>query len=166
MSQTSYTLDHAVAYAGQIADVWLGTDVSSYPAGEVIPPGRMCEVVAGVARLAQSTGDGSADNLIGVSIYKAMAVPGGYQIGDMVPCLRKGRIWVDFVGTGATELEAARYKHASVTATDRGKFTDAAAASGADAEVSGVVGVFRNRPAGPGGSPAIACVDLVLPSRT
>lgn len=165
MSQTSYTLDHAVAYAGQIADVWLAQDLTSFPASEVIPAGRMCEVTAGKARLAQSTTQDvvAGVGVGGVSVYNAMAIAGGYQIGDMVPLLRKGRIWVDFVGTGATELEDAKYKHFSVTATDRGKFTDAASAAGADAEVSSIVGKFRDRPAGPGGSPAIACVELNLP---
>jgi len=163
VSQTVYTLDHAVAYAGQIADVYIGQDITSFPASEVIPAGRMCEVVAGKARLVQGTGQDST-TLGGVSCYNAMAIPGGYQIGDMVPLLRNGRIWVDFVGTGATELEDAKYSHSSTVATDRGKFTDAASAAGAGVEVSAVVGKFRDRPAGPGGSPAIACVELRLPA--
>lgn len=165
MSQTVYTLDHAVAYAGQIADVWLAQDLTSFPASEVIPAGRMCEVTAGKARLAQSTTQDvvAGVGVGGVSVYNAMAIAGGYQIGDMVPLLRKGRIWVDFVGTGATELEDAKYKHSSTVATDRGKFTDAASDATATTEVSSIVGKFRDRPAGPGGSPAIACVELNLP---
>lgn len=166
MAQTVYNQDRAVAVAGQRGDAYLGEDVTGFPAGEVIPAGRMCEVVSGLLRLAQSTGDGSTDALAGISLYDGFQnYQGAYQIGDMVPCLRKGRVWVDVSSTmtGATELEIAKYTHSSTIATDRGKFTDAAASASAGVEIATFSGKFRNRPAGATGATGLVQVEINLP---
>jgi len=161
MPQTTYLTDRAIAVAGQLADGGNDIHIATWPASEVIPFGLAVEVVSGKVRLPQSTGQEIA-TFGGVAMYKDMAVPGGYAIGDMVPVLRKGRIWG--VGsstlTGATELEDAKVSHSSTVATDRGKFTDAASAATAGSEISGVVAKFR----GSKSTTALVLVELNLPS--
>lgn len=158
MSQTTYLVDRLVAVAGMIA-VGDERHCATWPASEVIPFGRGVEVVSGQVRLYQSTGQDGASGLAGVAIYKDMHYAGGYQIGEMVPVLRVGQVWVDFVGTGATELEDAKVSHSSTVTTDRGKFTDAASSATATTEVSSVVGKFRGAKA----TATLALVELNLP---
>lgn len=160
MAQLTYPLTRSVAVAGMLADGWNGQDITSFPALEVIEAGRAVEVVvaSGGVRLPASTGD-VLPLLAGVAVYKDTSPPGGYQIGDMVPVLRKGRVWAQFSGTGATELEDARVYHSSTIATNRGKFTDAAADATATTEVSTNVAKFR----GKSNSATLALVDLNLP---
>ncbi len=136
MSQTSYSLDPSVAIAGMLAD---GTepDVTSYPASEVIEAGRAVVLDAGgTVSLPKNTGALPANgngSLKGVAIYVSARGPGAYQIGEMVPILRKGRIWAQFAGTGPTDQEAMQVRHASDDSNSelqhRGKFTDAAAST-------------------------------------
>lgn len=160
MPQLTYVQDRSVAIAGMLGDGWNGQDIRSFPASEAIVPGVLCEVVAGKVRPAQGTGQEIA-SVAGVAVYRDVYPPGGYAIGDMVPCLAKGRVWVSFIaGTGGTELELARVSHSSTVATDRGKFTDAAAAATAGSEVSGPLGVFR----GTDNTATLALVELILPA--
>lgn len=161
LPQTTYNQFASVAVAGMLYDGVLNTDKCAYPASEVIPFGRACEVVNGAVRLCQGTTQ-EVPNLIGVSIYKDAHYAGGYQIGEMVPLLRKGRIWVELAAgtTGAVELEGANVSHSSTIPTDRGKFTDAAANGTAGTEISSAVGKFRTSKAT--GATGLAVVELNL----
>lgn len=136
MSQTSYSLDPSVALAGMLADGG-PNDIVSYPASEVIEPGRAVVLdAAGTVSLPKNTGALPASgngSLKGVAIYVDARGPGAYQVGEMVPLLRKGRIWAQFAGTGATDNELMQVRHASDDSNSelqhRGKFTDAAAST-------------------------------------
>lgn len=158
--QLTYGLDHVVATPGQIGDASNAAEYTSFPASEAIPFGRFVEVPAGgtTCRLPQGTGQ-EINGLVGVSVYRDAMPPGGYQIGDEVTILRRGRIWVEFNGTGATELEDARVKHSSTIVTHRGKATDAAADGTATTEISGVNGKFR----GANSLSTVALVEINLP---
>lgn len=161
MSQTSYTTDLTAAISGMLADNG-PKEIDAKPAAEVIPPGRGVTLKSdGTVELPK---DAALANLFGVSVYRSSAPPGGYQIGDMVPILRKGRIWADFTGTGATELEQMKLRHASTDgasqAQHRGKFTDAAADVDAGEEVTAIptTGVVSR-----GGATGLVKLELNLP---
>lgn len=138
--QTSYQQDLSIAVAGMFADGDQDTSVTSYPASEVILPGRVCVVKAdGTCELPKTAGampTSGAGSVLGVSLYADSAPPGGYQIGDMVPILRRGKVWAEFVGTAATDLQVLNIKNSSTIATDRGKFTTDATSTTAGVEVS------------------------------
>lgn len=164
MSQTTYNLVQGIAVPGLVADGRPHAEFTGrFPASEIIPPGRFCEVVAGKVRLAQGTGQDSATEA-GISVYKAMLEPqtgGEYQIGDLVPLLRKGAIWVEIAATSGsiTELEDAHYSHSSTITTNRGKFTDEAPAATAGTEISRVIGKFL----GANATATLARVAIDLP---
>lgn len=167
MSQTSYQIDRNAAVAGLVADASTTDEFrGSWAASEVIPAGRMCEVVAGKVRLAQGTGQDST-TLAGVSVYKAMHEPnptagtGEYQIGQLVPLMSKGTIWVSVAATSAvpTELLDAKYSHSSTLTVNRGMFTTEASSASAGVEISAVVGKFR----GSNASATLAKVEINLP---
>jgi hypothetical protein len=163
MPQTSYSLAPAVALAGMLADHG-DKEITSRPAAEVIPPGRAVVIksdgtvelpkTAGAAIPASGTG-----SLLGIAFYENYAPAGGYQIGDMVPILRKGRVWVDFSGTLATDNEAVNISHSSTVDTDRGKFTDAATSTTAGSEIT----AFSKGIARGNAGAALACVEINLP---
>lgn len=167
--QTAYNIDRGIALAGMLADNGPDTVIEAWPASEVIPAGVMCEIVSGAARVTRSTGQDSP-TLGGVSVFKGMveynAGNGEYRIGDMVPLLRKGRIWGVTASTltAATELKDASYAHSSTVATDRGKFTDAAPSATATSEVSSVIGKFRGSRNAATPSAGLAKVEINLPS--
>lgn len=160
MPQTTYADAPTIALAGMLADSG-NYDISSYPAAEDIPPGRLCEIKSdGTIELPKGT---TLGNPAGVSCYLSMSPPGGYKAGDMVPCVRKGRVWADFTGTGATDGEAVKVRHASddsnSEAQHRGKFTDAAASVTVGQEKSAFSrAVFRQ-----GISTTLAKVDVNFP---
>lgn len=160
MPQTVYTeAILARAVAGMIADQNERAEITSYPASELIPAGRACELQAdGTLKLPQST---TLGNVKGVSIYQASRPPIAYQIGEMVPLMRRGRIWAEFTGSGATDGETLRIEHSTTTATDRGKFTDKAISAVAGTEVDAFAkGECRGGQATPA---LLALVDLNLP---
>lgn len=98
----------------------------------------------------------------GVTVYDAADEPGGYNPGDMVRILRKGRIAVTTVGAAVAQTDlgtAANLSHSSTTATDRGKFTKSATATTAGAEISDVGAKWR----GPTGTANLAWIELNLP---
>lgn len=133
MPQTTYLLDQVAAVAGQI--VAKETVVGKYAASEDIPPGRLVELhTDGKLRLYRG------GRCVGVSCYKGAKEPGPWVADDYVQVLREGVIWADFSGTSSVVTEAYAFTDAkgrgnSVTATDRGKVTDAVASGTSDAEV-------------------------------
>lgn len=147
--QTVYQVDFNAALAGQLADE-ADLVIDSYPANEAIAPGLVvvlsadgihCELPKTAGALATS-GPGS---IIGIAAYKAMAptqnpivTPTGYQIGDIVQVVRRGRVWASFSGTGpVTDSQVLNVRNPSTgTITTRGMVTDAATSTVAGSEVS------------------------------
>lgn len=142
MSQTTYNLAPAIGVVGMPETPLPADGVVSYPAGEVINPGRLCEVSAGLLRQCQSTGATVGAKIVGVSMwlnYREQPLPAGavtWVVGDLVPCVRKGRVFAAWNGTTQVELAVPQVNHQSVTATNRGVFTDAASSAVADSEIA------------------------------
>jgi hypothetical protein len=137
--QTSYQQDLSVALAGMIADGDVA-DITSYAASEAIPYGRVVVVdTGGTCSLPKTAGampTSGVGSPLGVSIYDSAGNPGGFQIGDMVPVLRRGKVWAEFSGTAASDNTVLNVSNSSTVATNRGKFTDAATSTTAGSEVS------------------------------
>lgn len=137
MSQTSYTAAPAVAVEGQVVEC---EAVTSLPAAETIPAGRFVEISSGKVRLPQAA---TLGKLVGVSMYsptKEQDGTGEYKTGDMVPVLRKGKIWVAWTGTTHAALTSRNVRHASTDgnseAQHRGKVTDASTSASAGSEIT------------------------------
>lgn len=167
MPQLTYTNAPAVALAGMLADAPEQCSITSKPASEAIPPGVACVLdSAGTVSLPKGTGalpPNGTGSLVGVSVYLSASPPGSYQIGDMVPMVRKGRIWAHFVGTGATENEAMQICHASDNTNselaNRGFFSDIAASTTAGQEKT----LFARGVARDGVGSTLALVEMNLP---
>jgi len=175
IGQTTYQQFPAFAEPGQLADLAYN-EIHSFPAAEVINPGRVVELASdGLScQQVQATGN-QAPTALGISVLLTAregqgpvgVTPFGiqgvtYQIGDMVPVLMRGRIYAEWKGTTQTALAEPKVYHSSTTATDRGKLTDAAASGTAGSEVSLTGNQFRVRQALPG-SGNIVLVDVNLP---
>jgi hypothetical protein len=137
--QTTYQQDLSVAIAGMIADGDV-SDLTSYAASEAIPYGRVVVVDAGgtcsLPKTAGAMPTSGVGSPLGVSVYDSAGNPGGFQIGDMVPVLRRGKVWVEFTGTAAADNAALNVKNSSTIATDRGKLTDVATSVSVGVEIS------------------------------
>lgn len=152
IGQLTVTLAPGEANPGMLADNGFN-DVVSFQAGEIIQPGRAVEIIAANAvdsvptiRMVQDTGN-AALAIVGVSVLDtARENPGSadlstyvggaaYAIGDMVRVLKKGRIYMEWKGTTQV-LGKMNVYHSSTLAVDRGKLTDAGAASTSGAEIS------------------------------
>jgi hypothetical protein len=147
MSQTTYSNDLSLALPGQLdgdgADAF---EIASAAAFEDIEPGRALVLRSdGKVEYPKNAGalpTSGAGSLFGVSCLNGAMPPYGsgsvasYKAGDMVPCLRRGRVVAQTVGTAPTPLATSNISHSSTVATDRGKFTIAATSTGAGTEVS------------------------------
>lgn len=115
--QTSYQLNPDVAVPGQLADENLDSRVISFPAGEPIYFGRAVEVDSkGALHLTFGTSAAIASgNFAGISVFdvareQQLASTGGsagsgfYASGDMVPVLRKGRIYAAWDNVGSQSV--------------------------------------------------------------
>jgi hypothetical protein len=157
MPQTSYTTDYTTALAGQLADAE-HCEVVSYPCSEAIEAGRMVELHSdGKVRNPQGT---TLTKPVGLALYQATKLPGGYAAGEVVAILRKGKAYAQITGTAPGELVAANVNHSSTTATDRGKLTTTATSATAGSEISAREGVLFVK-AGPSG---LGLVELNLPA--
>ena len=140
MAQTTYNRDYAKAVPGMMSKD-AGSFVVSYPAAEDIPPGRIVVLNSdGKVELPQDT---TFTKPVGVSVYSPSnmqpAVPAAgfvYKSGDMVPCLRRGRVYADQDGGSPSALTEANVKHSTTVATHRGKVTASATSAGAGTEIS------------------------------
>lgn len=118
--QTSYVLTVDFGVPGQLADLNLDSRIVSIPAGENINFGILCEEdqtahvlhpVAGSGATLVTTGRA----LAGISVFdvareqQLSSITGGvvgsggsgyYQSGEMVPVLRKGRVYACWDGSG------------------------------------------------------------------
>lgn len=166
MPQTNnYTLLNTGAVPGMIVDGHDDSIVVQWVASEVIPFGVAVELdsTGTKVQLPKQIGTNIAQPA-GISMYPTTYEPNatGYQIGDLVEVVRKGRVAVTTVGTAIAQtdaLTAANVSHSSTTATDRGKFTKSATSGTAGSEI-GDIGV---KWIGPTGITNLAIVEINLP---
>lgn len=97
---TSILDNPVVALVGQLADNGSNPDgiVSGQVINATIAPGLLAVWHAGDAdgtiRAPAATGEVTAFNPRGITIYEASSPNNPYAIGDMVSLLKRGRIWV------------------------------------------------------------------------
>lgn len=124
MSQTSYTLDRRPGIPGMAFDIG-DSDIVSFVANEALEPGKIVRVRSD-GKVEYPTDDTGV--LVGVVMYqdtKESSYPQGtavYQAGDVVPVLRYGRIWTQFV-SGTQVIMADANLSNGATVADRGKLT-------------------------------------------
>ncbi len=157
MPQTTYTNDLSASLAGMLADDG-AYDIVSYAAAEAIPPGRQC--VLNSSNTLELPQDTSYAKPVGVSCYLSASPPGTYAIGDMVPCVRRGRVWAETTGSAPGQLVEANVNHSSTVATDRGKFTTSVVSAGVGTEVADAGPVAFVKPAASGN---LALVEVNFP---
>lgn len=124
--------------------------VRSYPASAVILPGTAVELMSGAVRPAQTATTGAPPaKMIGVAMFdpaKEQSFPPdphtgtsfpGYQVGEMVPVMVKGDIWVqiDGGGTWPVDFGAVNVWHSSDGSHNQGVFTESAPSATAGAEI-------------------------------
>jgi hypothetical protein len=138
--------------------------------GQVVNPGDVLEMKADGSVQAAQAVNASPLPIVGVAIYKDAKQPrgllestNGFQAGEMVPILRKGKVWAKWVGTTRVPGAALNLSHSSTTAANQGAFTDAATATTAGSEVSLMAGVFDSLVPQPTTVPAgMVLADLVF----
>lgn len=137
MPQTTYTIDHAAAIAGQVVNG--ETHRGRYENSELLNFGRVCELhTDGLLRQPQAT---TLGKVIGGVPYNASLPPGGWTTGDYMPrILREGQMWIAYTGTAPATESKPNVCHASDdtagNAQHRGKVTGSATSVVAGAEVS------------------------------
>lgn len=155
--QTTYSQFFQTAQIGQYADLALNV-LTTFPAAEVINPGRAVELASDGVSVQQVQGTSAAEDG-GTHIYKRIlgfavlrtaregagavgVTPYGvggvaYQLGELVPVLSRGRIYAEWKGTTQVAFsQSLKVYHSSTVSTDRGKVTDAALSTTAGSEVS------------------------------
>lgn len=172
--QQSYSYFTAFAVPGQLADLAYN-EIGSYLAAETINPGRAVELASDGLSVQQPQQTGATFAPVGVAVLitaregsGAVGITGygvggpQYNLGDTVPVLKRGAMYAEWKGTTQTAGGMPNVYHSSTTATDRGKFTDAATSTTAGSEVSNAGHAFRVRLALPG-SGSIVLLDVNLP---
>lgn len=172
--QQTYNMFNPLADPGQLADLAYN-EMTSYPAAEVINPGRAVELASDGLSIQQCQQTSTTFKPIGVAVeltaregqgavgFTGYGVQGlAYQIGDIVPVLTRGRIYAEWKGTTQVAGANPNAYHSSTIATDRGKFTDAGTSAGAGTEVAAAGNPFRIRQVLPG-TGAIVLIDVNLP---
>lgn len=165
MSQTTYNVFPAEAFAGQVAD---GDDstIKSYVADGEVLPGRLLELTtAGKVRMPQGTGSGLP--IAGAAVLRTSSAGNApistnspYPDGKVVPVMRKGRIWLDFNGGSPATGDSLNVKHSSTTDTHRGKVTGTTTSSSSGVEIANAyVQLHKLSAAGD-----LACVDVNYPA--
>lgn len=140
MPQTSYTIDHAAAVAGQVVngDLYRGR----YEVSETLSFGRLCELhTDGKLRAPQGT---TLGKVIGGIPYNASLPPAlvggvyvnGWTSNDMPRVLRRGQMWVEYQGTAPAVEAKPNVMHSSTIATHRGKVTADATSAVAGSEIT------------------------------
>jgi hypothetical protein len=169
MPQTSYSVFPSQAYQGQPGDGYLGTYIVSEIAAADFAPGLGLEYdTAGLVRPAQSTGTDIARKA-GVSVLKTsksstapLSTNVTFKSGDVVPCLRRGKIWAKFDGGSPIKGDSLNLKHSSTTAANQGVFTASATSGTAGSEI-GTAGVTLDKLNTAGD---LALIDVNYPSVT
>lgn len=144
MGQTSYSIDHSAAIAGQVVDGYHGSRRvrGRYEPSEDLNFGRIVELhTDGKLRHPQTAG--AAGKLLGGVMYNHALPPGGYSLANNlgpVPVMRKGQMWVEYVGAAPAAETQVKVKSSSTVATDRGKVTGDATSAVAGSEVYALEG--------------------------
>lgn len=163
MPQTSYSIDHAVAIAGQVVDG--RAQRGRYECSEDLNFGEFVELhTDGKLRRLQGT---TLGKVIGVVPYNPSLPPGGYKAGDMMPAiLRRGTIWVKYSGTAPAVEVKPNIRHASTDGNSeaqyRGSVTATATSVTAGSEISAAsegIHVIKTDSAS-----SLAMVELNLPA--
>jgi hypothetical protein len=179
VGQLTYSVFPPVADPGTLGTNELN-HIESYPAAETIQPGRAVMITSGaLVQQAQGTRGDTTTNLdiFAWSVLKTAreglgqendsATTGGaaYNAGDMVACLRSGCIFAEWKGTTIPTTGLFNVYQSSTLAADRGKLTDAAAATTVGSEIGPVGGRVRARPMLPAltNSGNIVLIDLKFP---
>lgn len=153
--QTSVSWDFLPGKLGMVYRSHANTaEMGVLPAVSLIQAGDLLERVFDatsatyVVRSAQSL-NGALKSLAGVAVFKEARQPvappytgtltTGYQIGEMVPYVRKGKIyakWLSNASAAQVPYSSPNYAHSSTPSlTASGAFTDKVAAVGAGVEV-------------------------------
>lgn len=154
--QTSVVFDFVPGQLGQLYDSHGNTEqIFAKPALVAIQPGDVLEQIhdntsnTDCVRPAQSL-NGALKALAGVALYKSSRQPvnppysgtitTGYQIGDMVPYVRKGKVYAKWLSNDGTTAQVPystpNYAHSSTTVgNSQGAFTDKATLATAGSEV-------------------------------
>ncbi len=148
IGQLTYTLFPTQADPGMLADNTVNRIVSRV-AAETIYPGRGLEKAtdSGAVQMVQQTS--TTLNLVGFSVLLTAQRPGlggdnngtnvggaVYNVGDMVPVLKRGSMFVEWSGTTQVEGSSHNMYHSSTIATNRGKLTDVGTSAGAGTEIA------------------------------
>jgi hypothetical protein len=165
------------ALPGQLADIAYN-EIASFPAYEVIQPGRMLEMASdgiSVQQVQNNSAASTTPSSVGIAILITSREQSGsigitsygiggpqYNIGDMVPVLQRGRIYAEWSGTTQTAYAMPNVYKSSTVVTNRGKMTDAGTSAGAGTEVANAGHQYRVRGA-QSGSGNIVLVDVNLP---
>ena len=180
IGQTAVNLVPDAAQPGQLADLTYN-EIESFPAAEVINPGRAVMIASdglSVQQVQTSSSSTLPTTLLGVSVLNSAREGQGsygitaygqgglpYQVGEMVPVLLRGRIYAEWSGTTQSAFSSPNVYSSSTVSTNRGKFTDATASAGAGTEVCTGIGHLKNRQVLPG-SGNLILVDVNLPGVT
>lgn len=163
MSQTSVSLDNAVAVPGQIADVLGPRDVVTAIAYEDIPAGRVVRLRSdGTVELPLD----DSGTLYGVSLYQdtlEASLPVGdpvHKAGRPMPVMRRGKVWVSFSGGSKTQEGTANVHNDDTDATTlakAGKVTGSAVSTNVIRAGTGKVIFTHTR-----GASDVACVEVAF----
>jgi len=155
--QQTYNQFPAFAQPGQLADLAYA-EIVSFPAAEVVQPGRVLELASDNLSCQQVQDSGATTppaKMLGISLLQTARESAGavgitgygvggpqYNIGDTVPVLMRGRVYAEWKGTtqtawanGVNGSGALHIYSSSTVVTDRGKLTDATVSSVAGSEV-------------------------------
>lgn len=144
MGQTSYSLYHDAAIAGQVVEGYYESRKvrGRYEPSEDLNFGRIVELhTDGKLRHPQTAG--AAGKLLGGVMYNHALPPGGYSLANdlgPVPLMRRGQMWVEYVGAAPAAETQVKVKSSSTVATDRGKITGDATSAVAGSEVYALEG--------------------------
>jgi hypothetical protein len=125
--QTTITQYHGTAVPGQLDSQSEDFVIDSWPASVVIPFGVVVEVANDAVNLPIST---SLGTVAGISVFADARMggtyaPGGssaYQVGEMVPVLRRGRIYANYHGGSQSNYGSVNVWHPSTDGSSNLKY--------------------------------------------
>lgn len=162
MSQTSMSMDPALAVPGMLADAFGPRDVVTAIAYEDIPAGRIVSLRASDGKVQLPNDD--SEGLYGVALYqdtREASLPVGnpvHKAGRPVPILRMGKVWCAFSGGSKTKDGVANIHNCDDDATalgKRGMVTGTATSANVIRAGTGLVEFCHTR-----GDTSIACVSV------
>lgn len=159
------SLSPTVAVAGQSYDGEMDGVVSAIAQG-AIPFGAL--VVLDSNGLATVPSAATLTKPLGVAMYSPAAAyqaAGGYVDGDVIPVMRRGKVWAKTSGTQPSTLTSVQVRHASTDGNSeaqyRGDFTATAVSTTAGEEKSALTGVLCYRASTVTG---LCLIELNLPA--